>query len=390
MNLRSKQNQDDQRPHAIVRPFALLGCFLLAAACHPGDDIDHCAEGEPGYACPVAGTGTYGFNGDGLPGQASDMYLVSQARRGPDGLLYLMDFNNHRLRVLDEDDGVMRTIAGNGFHGFAFTGVPAPDSPLENPIDFAFLPDGRVVFVSYHDPRILVLEEDGTLRAIAGTGDLGEVGNEGDDGPALSARFIQLDGIAVGPDGAIYVSDSVAHRIRVVRGGIVTTVAGTGERGYSGDGGPATAAALHWPTALAFGPEGHLYFTDSNNHVVRRIAEDGTIETIAGTGSEGFAGDEGPASQAELNQPNGVDVAEDGTVYIADRSNFRIRRIDPAGRIDTIAGSEKGYQGDGELAIDAEFGFLARVTIDGDSLLVADQGNSCVRRVHLVADQVAQ
>lgn len=367
----------------------ILLLALGAAACGD-DDTDHCADGVPGYICMVAGTTEYGFNRDGHPPEESDMYLVSQARRGPDGLLYLMDFNNHRLRVIDES-GLMQTLAGNGFHGPAFPGAPATDSPLENPIDFDFLPDGRPVFVSYHDPRIIVLTNEGTLLPIAGTGDIGEVGDEGDGSLALFARFNQLDGIAVADDGTIYLSDSLTNRIRVIRGNMVDTIAGTGSPEYSGDGGPANEAALHWPTALALGPNGGLYLADSNNHVIRRIGQGGVIETVAGTGSQGFAGDEGPATEAQLNFPNGIDVSEDGTMYISDRNNFRVRRVNPDGVIETVAGTgNNGFSGDGDLAVLADFGFLARVTLDGDSLLIVDQGNSCVRRLHLQRPETSQ
>lgn len=363
---------------------ALIALLLLpAAACLLADEADPCLENEPGVVCSVAGTGALGFNSDGLAPEESDLYLVSQARRGPDGLLYFMDFNNHRLRVTD-DDGLLQTIAGTGFHGPGFPEVLATESPLENPIDFDFLPDGRVAFLSYHDPRILTITPEGTLRSIAGIGDIGELGNEGDGGFALFAKFIQLDGIAIEPDGTIYVSDSLANRVRVIRGNMVTTLAGTGAAEYSGDGGPATEAALHWPTALSLGPDGSLYVADSGNNVIRRISPAGAIETIAGTGEAGYSGDDGPATEARLNQPYGVDIAPDGTVYIGDRNNFRVRSVDPSGVIHTVAGNgTQGEANDPEDADSATFDFISRVTLDGNSLLISDQGNSRVRRLTL-------
>src|SRR5262245_28249970 len=159
---------------------------LLVIGC---DDPDPCRSAA-GEVCALAGTGRMGFNRDGLRPEATDLYLVSAVRRGPDGLVYLMDFNNQRLRVID--GGVVRTVAGTGWHSLPAEGGRAVDEPLEKPVDFDFLPDGRLVFVSCHDPRVLRIERDGTLRAVAGRGDPGLLGNEGDGGPALAAQFIQL------------------------------------------------------------------------------------------------------------------------------------------------------------------------------------------------------
>lgn len=336
----------------------------------------------PGSVCLIAGTGAYGFNRDGHEGPDTDFYLLSAVRRGPDGLVYLMDFNNQRLRRI-EDDGRIYTIAGSGFHALADTSVPAVDSPLENPIDFTFDPEGRLVFTSYHDPRVLRIE-DGSLVVLAGDGELGEIGDEGDFGDPLLARFIQLDGIAIADDGTIYVSDSLANRVRMIRDGMITTVAGTERRGYSGDGGPGTAAQLYWPSALELMPDGTLLIADSLNHVIRALSPDGTIDTIAGTGEAGFSGDGGPADQAQLNWPYGLALADDGTLYVADRESFRVRRIAPDGTIDTIAGDGvNGFDGDGGPALRASFGHLGRIALDGDTLLVADQSNSCARRLYL-------
>ncbi len=359
----------------------LAGAIAIAAAtaaCGP----DRCLSAEPGTLCELAGTGAIGFNGDGLAAPETELDLLSEVRRGPDGRVYLMDFNNFRLRVIGED-GVITTVAGNGVHGFADVGALALESPLENPIDFEFLPDGRIVITSYHDPRVLLLDQDGRLRNLAGTGTVSDTPN---DGPALEAQFDQLDGIAIRPDGAIYVSDSKANRVRLIENGVVTTVAGTGEKGYSGDGGPGTEARLSWPTALALDAAGNLFFSEKVNGVVRRLSPNGVITTIAGTGVLGFSGDGGPATEAMLNWPDGIAIAEDGTMYINDGANFRVRRISPNGTIDTIAGTgKKGTEGVGGPGIEARFGFLSRLQLDGSSLLIADQSNSCARRFYLPA-----
>ncbi|PRQ07877.1 NHL domain-containing protein [Enhygromyxa salina] len=358
---------------------------LLVAGCGP----EPCEDGPSlGELCHFAGTGDLGFNRDGLLPKETDFFLPSAVRRGPDGLIYVMDFNNQRFRRIGED-GRFETVVGSGFHAIASVDLPASDTPLENPIDFAFLSDDRPVFVSYHDPRVLVLADDGTLDAIAGAADgvVGTVGDEGDGGPAVDALFIQLDGIAVTPDDTIYVSDSLANRVRKIEAGVITTVAGTGEPAYSGDGGPGAEAALHWPTALELDPDGNLYIVDTFNHAIRRLAPDGSISTVVGSGVEGSGGDGGPATQAQLNEPFGLARDEDGTLYVGDRSNFRVRRVDPDGIITTIAGT--GVQGPGQPgpATQSTLGFTARIALDGTSLLVVDQSNSKIWRVEVRAER---
>lgn len=360
---------------------ALAALALALGACNRPSPC----ESIPGHVCAVAGTGELGFNRDGLPAAQTDLFLPSAVRRGPDDRIYLMDFNNQRLRVID-DDGLVKTVIGSGFHAIAETGVPADVTPLENPIDFRFDADGQLVFVSYHDPRVLVLGDDDTLHTIAGADDavVGVDGNEGDGGPATEALFIQLDGLALGPDGTIYVSDSLANRVRRIQGGIIETIAGTGEAAYSGDGGPGIDAAIRWPSAIELDPEGNLYIAETRNHVVRRLAANGTIDTIAGDGTAGFSGDGGPATEARLDQPYGLALDVDGSLYVADRGNFRVRRIAPDGTIDTIAGTGvEGFAGNGGPALRADFGYLARLAIDDDGLLVTDQSSSAARRITL-------
>ena len=368
--------QRNAKLHALP-VIALAASF--GVACHE----QRACEARVGNVCAVAGTGEWGFNGDKLRATETDLFLVSAARRGPDERIWIMDFNNMRLRVI-EDDGRMQTMIGNGFHALAEAEASALDSPLENPIDFGFLSDGRPVFVSYHDPRVIALGDDDVLRVVAGSGELGMIGDEGDGGPALSAMFMELNGIAIDRHDAIYVSDSLANRVRLVKDGIVTTVAGTGESGYAGDGGPGTAAALSWPSALELDDAGNLYIADTLNHVVRKLGVDGTITTVAGVGTRGVAGDGGLATAAQLNQPFGLALGDDGMFYVADRGNFKVRRVAPDGVIETLAGTgRQGWSGDDGPAARAQFGYLARISLDGDALLVVDQSSSQVRRVNL-------
>lgn len=361
-----------------MRSAAIIALLTLAAC------TEQPCGAQIGDLCHLAGTGEIGFNGDGRGPRDTDFYLVSAARRGPDDRVHIMDFNNQRLRRIG-DDGLIETIVGSGFHAIADVEAPLLDTPLENPIDFGFLADGRMVFVSYHDPRVLQIGDDGTLETLAGTGDgiVGEIGNEGDGGPASEALFIQLDGIAIADNDVIYVSDSLANRVRKIEDGMIDTVAGTGVKEYSGDGGPGTEAGLYWPTALALDQHGNLYIADTLNHVIRRLDPEGVITTVAGSGVEGDDGDGGPATQARLRQPFGLAVDHDGTLYIGDRANFRVRRVDVDGTITTVAGTGTQGLGSEGPGRESRLGYLARVAIDGDWLLVADQSNAMIWQLRL-------
>jgi len=359
-----------------------LALGLASASCggsSPPEPSKPC--GEPGDICPVMGTGEQTFNGDGQPPEQTALNLPSVARRGPDGRLYVMDFNNYRLRCV-VDAGVVESVAGSGVHAYATVDIDALDSPLENPIDFGFLPDGRIVMVSLHDPRVLRIDDDGTLVSIAGTG---EVGDAGDGGPAGDALFAELASIAVAPDGTTYVSDDEAHRIRIIHpDGTIDTYAGVGEKGDDGDGGPAVEAHLNHPQGLALDADGNLYVADNINHRIRRIdAATGVIETVAGTGQAGDSGDGGPATSAQLRFPSGLAVGGDGTLYVADTFNHRIRRVGQDGIIETIAGSTKGYAGDGGPAVEASLKGPAYLEAEASRLYVADQQNQVVRVIHL-------
>jgi RHS repeat-associated protein len=176
-----------------------------------------------------------------------------------------------------------------------------------------------------------------TITTVAG-GD--SAGFSGDSGPATNASLFLPKGVAVGKDGSIYIADTYNHRIRrVTPDGMINTVAGNGN---AGDGGPAIAASLNFPNGVAVASDGSIYISDSNNHRIRRISPEGIINTIAGNGIAAFSGDGGSATAASLNSPNGVAVAKDGSVYISDKGNFRIRRVAPDGMIKTIAGNGNG------------------------------------------------
>jgi RHS repeat-associated protein len=221
------------------------------------------------------------------------------------------------------------------------------------------------------------------IATVAGTG---VAGFAGDGGSATQAKLSPTGGIAVGSDGSLYISDRSNERIRRVGpDGVITTVAGTGGVGFTGDGGPATQATLHTPFDVAVGSDGSLYIADTNNHCIRRVGTDGIITTVAGTGVAGFAGDGGSATQAKLNQPLGVAVGPDGSLYIADINNGRIRRVGTDGIITSVAGTGVfifGSAGDGGLATQAELNSPWDVTVGSDGgLYIAEFNGGHIRRV---------
>lgn len=221
-----------------------------------------------------------------------------------------------------------------------------------------------------------------TINAFAGNH---TSGYSGDGSSALSAQCFAPAGIACDNSGNVYfceIGNSVVRKVSA--SGIISTVAGTGVQGFSGNGGPATAAKINQPTGVAVDDTGNIYFTDDGNNMIRKINTAGIISTIAGTGTAGYFGDLGLAVNAQLNGPSGVAIDRKGNVYIADVYNHAVRKIDTGGRITTIAGDgSPGYSGNGYSALIASLNFPKGIAVDSTgNIYVVDQGNSCVRRIN--------
>ena len=319
-----------------------------------------------------------GFAGDGGPAVAARLNLPYDVAVDSSGNLYITDRNNHRIRKVDST-GTITTIAGTGKDGFSGDGGPATQAQLNFPTGVAVDGEGNLYIADAPNDRIRKVDSTGTITTIAGGGGFGE-----DGGPATQVLLNLPYGVAVDGTGNLYIADTNSDRIRKVDStGTITTIAGTGERGFSGDGGPATQASLNSPFGVAVDGAGNLYIADQYNNRIRRVDSTGTITTIAGTEERGFGGDGGPATQAPLFLPTGVAVDGAGNLYIADASNHRIRRVDSTGTITTIAGTgERRFGGDGGPAIRAQLDAPSGVAVDGaGNLYIADVGNHRIRKV---------
>ncbi|MEW6684379.1 MAG: fibronectin type III domain-containing protein [Nitrospirota bacterium] len=320
----------------------------------------------------VAGGGA----GDGRP--ASEIALNAASGVAVDGVgnLYIADQINHRIRKMDAGTGVVWTIAGTGRMGFAGDGGPASAAQLNSPFGVAVDANGHVYVSDRGNHRLRRIDAvTGRIATVVGTG---AAGLGGDGGPASAAVLNGPSGLAVDAAGALYVADTNNHRIRKVAGGVISTVAGGGTAGL-GDGGAATAAQLAAPQGVSVEASGTLYIADTNNHRVRRVAG-GVISTVAGSGSAGFSGDGGAATAAQLASPSGVAVAS-GELYIADTSNHRIRKV-AGGVISTAAGGGLTL-GDGGPASAAKLASPLGVFTRGRTLYIVDTNQTRIRTVDL-------
>lgn len=297
---------------------------------------------DNGSVTIVAGIGVLGYSGDGGPATNAMIGKAISLSLDAAGNIYVADGDNNRIRRIDALTSIITTIAGNGVKTDTGDGGLAIDAGLSSPIGVAVDRAGDVYFGTWSRIR-KISAAAGTIETIAGqfTTSFG-----GDGGPALNALFWHPNPSAIAPDGNIFIADYENSRIREIsaKTGIVNTIAGSGsctttstfpvatvcQSGFAGDGGPANKATLNYPEAVALDAEGSLYIADSINHRIRRVdANTGIIYTIAGDGANGFSGDGGPARSAEMSFPTGIAVDEAGKVYFADENNNRVRVLTP-------------------------------------------------------------
>lgn len=421
-----------------MRALAIAGIgLLLMTSCGGEEPPPQVCEGS-GNICTFAGTGKAGLGQDGLPAAEVMLYLPQDITFGPDGRLYILDWNNHRVRTVV--DGAIQTLIGTGYLGDAPEGQ-AREISLNHPTHISFDPEGRLILSAWHNSKIMAMDlATGHVKPICGTGgrDYG-----GDGGPAEQAVLDLPIATAFDSQGRMLIMDQANQRIRRVGlDGMINTVVGPDKsyvpsgftrvcaddgmggmtcklckaaeaqdpacaaqkpkpQGFAGDDHPATEALLFLPFGqrapptgrMELGPGDRLFIADTGNQRVRVFEPDGMIHTVAGSGpaafdpsfSGGYSGDGGPATSAMLKNPTDVAVAPDGTLYIADNENFCVRKVDTAGVITTAAGrcGERGFGGDGGPATQALLDRPYGVAVDAQgNLWIADTHNHRVRVVY--------
>jgi DNA-binding beta-propeller fold protein YncE len=334
----------------------------------------------------VAGTGQPGNNGNAGAARKTNVDQPFGVEIGPDGALYITEVGQHRVRRLDLKSGWLTTVAGCGQKGYAGDGGPATAAQLNEPYEVRFDPQGNMVFVEMQNHVIRQVDrQTGTIRTIAGTG---QPGYAGDGGPAPKAQFLQPHSIAFDRVGALYVADIGNHRIRRIdpETGIIQSIAGTGEKKLPVTGSKAQGQALFGPRALVVeGPWLWIALREGNS-IWRLNLESGLISHIAGSGKKGFSADDGKPLDAAFDGPKGLALDRQGRIVVMDTENQAVRWIDlTQDMIRTIAGqgpAARGFDGDGRLATKAMFDRPHGICTASDgSIYVGDTNNHRVRRL---------
>lgn len=337
----------------------------------------------------VAGTGISSFSGDGGAATSATMFLPTDVATDNGGNLYLADFGNSRIRKVSQ--GKIQTIIGGNGTETIFNEAVATTIRLNGPTGITvdgsgdiFVAEGSIgtgTGLAVGDYRVWKINSAGVVSTAAGNG---IESYSGDGGSAVAAQLNNPAALTFDTAGNLYISDAANHRVRkITPAGVISTAAGTGVAGFSGDGGAAASAQLNSPQGLTADADGNVYIADSGNNRIRKLLPNGTLISIAGNGNASYYGDGGPADAASLHDPHGIYSAGGGHIYIADTGNQRIRQLLPDGTITTVAGSGgQGPGGDGGAATSAQLNLPMGVALDGaGNIYIADQGNNRVREV---------
>jgi sugar lactone lactonase YvrE len=322
--------------------------------------------------------GVGGFSGDGGPAINAQLSFPKAVVADASGNIYIADYSNNRIRKINTA-GTISTIAGTGVAGFSGDGSSAVNAQLSAPIGVAVDALGNVYIADYNNNRIRKVNTSGIISTFAGSG---AVGTNGDGGAATAAELYYPSGVAVDPSGSVYITTK--HCVRMVNlAGIISKFAGMDNGAYGGDGAAAINAYLHFPSGVACDGSGNVFIADRYNNVIRKVNGSGIISTYAGTGLNGFSGDGGNAPLAKLYMPTGVAVDALGNVYIADVGNSRVRKVNSSGVITTFAGSGvTGCSGDGGPATLAEINGPFGIGVDqSNNVIFTEESNHRIREV---------
>jgi streptogramin lyase len=335
----------------------------------------------------VAGTGTKGYSGDGGPAVKARLNEPFHCDLDGKGGLYIAEAFNHCIRRVDLKTGVITTVAGTGKKGYSGDGGPATKATFNEPYAVVLAPDGDLYVVDRLNACVRkVYGKTGVVTTVAGTG---TKGFSGDGGPGTKAQLVEPNDCFLDGKGGLLIADVGDGRIRRLdlKAGTMSTFAGTGRkkgkpaRAENGDGGPATKGIVYGARAVCVDGRGNTYICEREGNAVRRVDEKGVITTVAGTGEKGDL--DGPAATARFNGPKAIRCDREGNVYVVDTENHSIRKLDIArGEVTTVAGGRRGAGGDGGDAREAGLGRPHGCVLDGKGVLyIADSENQRVRQV---------
>ncbi len=332
----------------------------------------------------IGGNGVTQYIGDGWPATSYSLAAPSGICLDNAHNVFISDYADHRIRKIDTHDTLTTFADTSGMPGYTGDGGLKDSATFRNPSGLCFDASGNLYILEWYNDVVRRIDKTtGIVSTVAGSG---AGGYGGDNGPATTANMERPSGICMDPAGNIFIADYGNHRIRRVDAvtNIITTFAGDGTAGSSGDDGLAIAAKLNYPNSVCSDSAGNIFISDFGNNRIRKVnAVSGIITNIAGTGTAGYTGDGGLPTLAKLRGPNAVHINRLGNLYISDEGNNVIRRIGPSGNINTIAGSGGyGFAGDGGPATAARFnGPTAVYADDSDYLYIADGGNSVIWKV---------